>query len=93
MTEGCPLSCRPIMKVFIRYKRPLVRTPDDKPWSLCIGLKRISSVKLVSCRSKQEAMKVRRALLDWLDTPAGVGVYREALRQFVMHHADIFRGE
>lgn len=80
---GCPLSCRPIVKVFIVRDKMFRRSPDDLPWRVCIGSKEGGAMTVARRTGFFSAMKARALVLDWLDTEDGRACYEESLKMLL----------
>lgn len=74
------VRCRPVVKLFVTRRRAFRRSPDDKPWALCLGSKAGGVIVLAKASTRREIVRTMRATLDWWDTPRGQVAYHAGLR-------------
>lgn len=80
----CWFRCRPVMRVFIVKRKGFSRRDAiAKPWLLCVGSKRASSLIVSRHAEKSQAVAEMQGLLTWMDSPTGQAAYQEALKAIV----------
>lgn len=84
MINTCTLlTCRPLVKIFVAKKRVFRKSPDDKPFRLCVGMPNGTAMEIERYSTCRAAVNARKVVLDWFDSDNGQACYQESLKMLL----------